>query len=62
MSTETERITHAVLNRHHLGKPEESPGTAYFQDPETGHPNSNDAHFSNRASIEPEEAVRERLD
>jgi hypothetical protein len=62
MSSETERITHAVLNRHHLGKPEEGPGTVYLQDPESHQPNSNDAQSPHQASIGTEEAVGERLD
>jgi hypothetical protein len=62
MSSETERITNEVLNRHYLGKSEEGLGTAHIQDPESQHPTSKDAHFSNRASIGTEEAVRDRLD
>jgi hypothetical protein len=62
MSSETERITNEVLNRHHLGNLEEGPGKAYFQDPESQHATSNGAHFSQQASIGAEEAVRERLD
>jgi hypothetical protein len=62
MSTETERITLEVLNRHHLGNLKEGLGSASFQEPESYHPNSNDAHFPHRASIATEEAVRERLD
>jgi hypothetical protein len=62
MSSETERITNEVLNRHRLGNFEEGPGKAYFQDPESHHPTSNDADFSHQASLGAEEAVRERLD
>jgi hypothetical protein len=43
MSSETERITNEVLNRHHLGKSEERLGSAHFQDAESRRRTSNES-------------------